>query len=147
MSAPLPADAAHAAASGPCASDHDALYRRIGMRIVPFLFVCYIVSILDRSNIGFAQLQMRQDLGLTDAMYSLGAVLFFVGYVLFEVPHKTRYIFHRVQDIRRDKHQRGSVKPQTAIPSGPVWCRHAIPASRQLHRYHPTLRWMRDPAR
>lgn len=86
MSAPLPADAAHAAASGPCASDHDALYRRIGMRIVPFLFVCYIVSILDRSNIGFAQLQMRQDLGLTDAMYSLGAVLFFVGYVLFEVP-------------------------------------------------------------
>lgn len=86
MSAPLPADAAHAAASGPRASDHDALYRRIGMRIVPFLFVCYIVSILDRSNIGFAQLQMRQDLGLTDAMYSLGAVLFFVGYVLFEVP-------------------------------------------------------------
>ncbi|WP_321890411.1 MFS transporter [Burkholderia cenocepacia] len=86
MSAPLPADAAHAAASGPHASDHDALYRRIGMRIVPFLFVCYIVSILDRSNIGFAQLQMRQDLGLTDAMYSLGAVLFFVGYVLFEVP-------------------------------------------------------------
>ena len=67
-------------------SADDALYRRIGMRIVPFLFVCYIVSILDRSNIGFAQLQMRQDLGLTDAMYSLGAVLFFVGYVLFEVP-------------------------------------------------------------
>ena len=53
---------------------------------MPFLFICYIVSILDRSNIGFAQLQMRQDLGLTDAMYSLGSVLFFVGYVLFEVP-------------------------------------------------------------
>ncbi|MCA8061867.1 MFS transporter [Burkholderia sp. AU38729] len=86
MSAPLQADAARAVASGIASTDDDALYRRIGARIVPFLFPCYIVSILDRSNIGFAQLQMRQDLGLTDAMYSLGAVLFFVGYVLFEVP-------------------------------------------------------------
>ncbi|WP_102817314.1 MFS transporter [Burkholderia ubonensis] len=90
MSAPLRAEAARGVASGAGAGDDApaaaALYRRIGARIVPFLFVCYIVSILDRSNIGFAQLQMRQDLGLTDAMYSLGAVLFFVGYVLFEVP-------------------------------------------------------------
>ena len=86
MSAPLQADAARAVASGIASTDDDALYRRIGARIVPFLFICYIVSILDRSNIGFAQLQMRQDLGLTDAMYSLGSVLFFVGYVLFEVP-------------------------------------------------------------
>ena len=86
MSAHLQADAAHPVASASRPSDNDALYRRIGVRIVPFLFICYIVSILDRSNIGFAQLQMRQDLGLTDAMYSLGAVLFFVGYVLFEVP-------------------------------------------------------------
>ncbi|EGC98314.1 permease of the major facilitator superfamily protein, partial [Burkholderia sp. TJI49] len=86
MSSPLRAEVARTVASGAGATEHDALYRRIGARIVPFLFVCYIVSILDRSNIGFAQLQMRQDLGLTDAMYSLGAVLFFVGYVLFEVP-------------------------------------------------------------
>ncbi|WP_431822665.1 MFS transporter [Burkholderia sp. F1] len=90
MSAPLQAEAARGVASSAGtdddAPDAAALYRRIGARIVPFLFVCYIVSILDRSNIGFAQLQMRQDLGLTDAMYSLGAVLFFVGYVLFEVP-------------------------------------------------------------
>ena len=89
MSAPLQAHATQAVASGAGSTDatgDDALYRRIGRRIVPFLFICYIVSILDRSNIGFAQLQMRQDLGLTDAMYSLGAVLFFVGYVLFEVP-------------------------------------------------------------
>jgi MFS family permease len=53
---------------------------------VPFLFICYIVSILDRSNIGFAQLKMKHDLNITDAMYSLGAVLFFVGYVAFEIP-------------------------------------------------------------
>ncbi|CAN0626415.1 putative metabolite transport protein NicT [Burkholderia multivorans] len=87
MSAPLQAEAARGSAPARDAAAPDAaLYRRITARIVPFLFICYIVSILDRSNIGFAQLQMRQDLGLTDAMYSLGAVLFFVGYVLFEVP-------------------------------------------------------------
>ncbi len=83
----LPAEAtlAHASASASAATNDALLFRKIAWRIVPFLFLCYIVSILDRSNIGFAQLQMRQDLGLTDAMYSLGAVLFFVGYVLFEV--------------------------------------------------------------
>lgn len=96
MSAPLQADAAQAVASGSRASDNDALYRRIGMRIVPFLFICYIVSILDRSNIGFAQLQMRQDLGLTDAMYSLGAVLFFVGYVFCEVTNMTHYVVMQI---------------------------------------------------
>jgi hypothetical protein len=66
----------------------EARYRRISVRGVPFLFVCYIVSILDRnnSNVGFAQIQMKHDLGFTDAMFSLGAVLFFVGNVLFAMP-------------------------------------------------------------
>jgi sugar phosphate permease len=87
MSAPIPAPALAVSHANPAADGSaDALYRRVSLRIVPFLFICYIVSILDRSNIGFAQLQMKQDLGITDAMYSLGAVLFFVGYVLFEVP-------------------------------------------------------------
>lgn len=64
----------------------DALYRKISRRIIPFLFVCYVVSFLDRINIGFAQLQLKQDLGFTDAMYGLGAGVFYIGYVLFEVP-------------------------------------------------------------
>ncbi|KGF80245.1 major facilitator transporter [Massilia sp. JS1662] len=64
----------------------DALYRKISRRIIPFLFICYVVSFLDRINIGFAQLQLKQDLGFTDAMYGLGAGMFYVGYVLFEVP-------------------------------------------------------------
>lgn len=69
------------------ASDADnALYRKISRRIIPFLFICYVVSFLDRINIGFAQLQMKQDLGFSDAMYGLGAAVFYVGYVLFEVP-------------------------------------------------------------
>jgi D-galactonate transporter len=64
----------------------DALFRKIAWRIIPFLFLCYVVSFLDRINIGFAQLQMKQDLGFSDAMYGLGAAVFYVGYVLFEVP-------------------------------------------------------------
>ncbi len=64
----------------------DALYRKVWLRIIPFLFICYVVSFLDRINIGFAQLQMKQDLGFSDAMYGLGAAVFYVGYVLCEVP-------------------------------------------------------------
>jgi len=64
----------------------DALYRKVSRRIIPFLFTCYVVSFLDRINIGFAQLQMKQDLGFSDAMYGLGAAVFYIGYVLFEVP-------------------------------------------------------------
>lgn len=64
----------------------DALYRKVTRRIIPFLFVCYVVSFLDRINIGFAQLQLKQDLGFSDAMYGLGAAVFYIGYVLFEVP-------------------------------------------------------------
>jgi D-galactonate transporter len=66
--------------------DDATLLRKIAWRIVPFLFFCYVVSFLDRINIGFAQLQMKHDLGFTDAMYGLGAAVFYIGYVLFEVP-------------------------------------------------------------
>jgi D-galactonate transporter len=67
------------------ASD-DLLYRKVAWRVIPFLFVCYVVSFLDRINIGFAQLQMKHDLGFSDAMYGLGAAIFYVGYVVCEVP-------------------------------------------------------------
>ncbi|GAC1315835.1 MAG: MFS transporter [Collimonas sp.] len=64
----------------------DALYRKVSMRILPFLFICYVISFLDRINIGFAQLHMQKDLGFSDAMYGLGAAVFYIGYVLCEVP-------------------------------------------------------------
>lgn len=64
----------------------DALYRKVSRRIIPFLFLCYVISFLDRINIGFAQLQMKQDLGFSDAMYGFGAAVFYIGYVLCEVP-------------------------------------------------------------
>ncbi|WP_408439132.1 MFS transporter [Paraburkholderia caffeinilytica] len=62
------------------------LYRKVTLRIVPYLFVAYVVAFLDRINIGFAQLQMKGDLGFSDAVYGLGAGVFFLGYFLLEVP-------------------------------------------------------------
>jgi ACS family tartrate transporter-like MFS transporter len=55
-------------------------------RLVPFLFVCYVVAYIDRVNIGFAATELQHDLGLNNAVYGLGAGLFFFGYCLFEIP-------------------------------------------------------------
>jgi D-galactonate transporter len=63
-----------------------ALYRKISWRLLPFLLICYIFAYLDRVNIGFAKLQMQSDLGFSDAVYGLGAGIFFLGYALFEIP-------------------------------------------------------------
>ncbi|MBI4886764.1 MAG: MFS transporter [Acidobacteria bacterium] len=68
-----------------------AIVRR---RLIPFMFLLYIVAYLDRINIGFAALQMNRDLGFGDAVYGLGAGVFFIGYVLFEVP--SNLVLHRV---------------------------------------------------
>ncbi len=68
------------------ASAVDATYRKVTLHLIPLLFVCYVAAYLDRINVGFAQLQMRQDLAFSDAVYGLGAGIFFVGYFLFEVP-------------------------------------------------------------
>ena len=62
------------------------LYNRVFWRIVPFLFLCYVVAFLDRVNVGFAKLQMAGQLGFSDAVYGFGAGIFFIGYFLFEVP-------------------------------------------------------------
>ena len=60
--------------------------RKVSWRIMPLLVICYIVAFLDRINIGYAQLQMKQTLPFSDAVYGLGAGIFFIGYFLFEVP-------------------------------------------------------------
>ncbi|MCX5443404.1 MULTISPECIES: MFS transporter [unclassified Streptomyces] len=64
----------------------NAVFRKVIRHIVPFLILCYVVSYLDRVNVGFAKLQMSEDLGFSEAAYGLGAGLFFIGYFLFEVP-------------------------------------------------------------
>ncbi len=64
----------------------DAVYRKITRRIIPILILGYIAAYLDRSNIGFARVQMLGDLGFTELAYGLGAGLFYLGYSVFEVP-------------------------------------------------------------
>lgn len=76
------------------AVQHAALYRRIVWRLVPFLFLCYLCAYLDRVNVGFAKLQMAQDLAFSETVYGLGAGIFFIGYFLFEVP--SNLLLHRI---------------------------------------------------
>ncbi|MGU3537925.1 MFS transporter [Methylobacterium sp. A54F] len=63
-----------------------ALYGRLLRRLIPFLLLCYVAAYLDRVNVGFAKLQMLNDLKFSETVYGLGAGVFFVGYALFEVP-------------------------------------------------------------
>ncbi|MEH7546853.1 MFS transporter, partial [Neobacillus vireti] len=60
--------------------------KKVTLRLIPFLFLCFTISILDRVNIGFAALQMNQDLGFSNAVFGFGAGIFFLGYFLLEVP-------------------------------------------------------------
>ena len=63
-----------------------AIVSKVTRRIVPYIFVCYIFNYLDRFNVSFAALQMSSDLGFSDMVYGLGASMFFIGYVFFEIP-------------------------------------------------------------
>ena len=60
--------------------------RKVTRRIIPFVFILYIVNYVDRANIGYAALQMNRELALTAEAFGLGAGVFFIGYFLFEVP-------------------------------------------------------------
>jgi MFS family permease len=64
----------------------DDVYRKVTRRFVPLLFVCYVFNYIDRTNIGFAQLQMKKDLGFSDAAYGMAAGVLFVSYTLFGLP-------------------------------------------------------------
>jgi ACS family tartrate transporter-like MFS transporter len=69
----------------PVSPERTALLK-VTRRLLPFLFVLYVVCFLDRVNLGFAALQMNRELGLSPAEFGFGAGIFFLGYVLFEVP-------------------------------------------------------------
>ncbi|WP_244438787.1 MFS transporter [Paraburkholderia dilworthii] len=66
--------------------DERVLVRKIAWRIIPFVFILYIISYLDRANIGYAALQMNRELALTSEAFGFAAGIFFIGYFLFEVP-------------------------------------------------------------
>ena len=70
----------------PADSFESQTYRKADVRLLPFLFLCYILAYLDRVNVGFAKLQMVKDLSLSDAAFATGAGIFFIGYFFFEVP-------------------------------------------------------------
>jgi D-galactonate transporter len=79
------------------AADRDKLeslaYAKVTWRLLPFLFLCYVAAYLDRVNVGFAKLQMLNDLHFSDTVYGLGAGIFFIGYFFFEVP--SNVLMHR----------------------------------------------------
>ncbi|MFK3818343.1 MFS transporter [Pseudomonas sp. NPDC089407] len=66
--------------------DEQATVRKVTLRIIPFMFLLYIVSYLDRANIGYAALEMNKELALTSEAFGFISGIFFIGYFLFEVP-------------------------------------------------------------
>ncbi|MFJ3371520.1 MFS transporter [Pseudomonas sp. NPDC086251] len=72
----------------------ESTFKKIMWRFMPLLFLCYVVSYLDRINVGFAKLTMLNDLSFSNAVYGLGAGIFFIGYFFAEVP--SNMILHRV---------------------------------------------------
>ncbi|MBF7144704.1 MULTISPECIES: MFS transporter [Pseudomonas] len=83
MSASLVSEGRGAAA---VADNEKALIAKVAWRLMPLIMVCYLFAFFDRINISFAKFQLQADLGLSNTAYGLGAGLFVVGYVLFEVP-------------------------------------------------------------
>ena len=71
----------------------DRTIGKLNRRIVLFAFICFIVNYLDRVNIGFAALHMNEDIGLTPYIFGIGAGIFFVGYLAFEIP--SNMMLHR----------------------------------------------------
>jgi MFS family permease len=63
-----------------------SVIRKVSLRLLPFLFTLYVVAYLDRVNVGFAALQMKSALRFSDPVYGFGAGIFFIGYLIFQVP-------------------------------------------------------------
>jgi D-galactonate transporter len=82
------------ASSADSASFESKTYAKVGRRLIPFLMLCYLGAYLDRVNVGFAKLQMLNDLRFSETIYGFGAGIFFLGYFLFEVP--SNVILHKV---------------------------------------------------
>ncbi|SMF99849.1 Nitrate/nitrite transporter [Burkholderia singularis] len=68
------------------AVSEQALMTKIARRLMPLLVIMFLIAFIDRQNVGFAKLQMVHALGMSESSYGLGASLFFIGYLLFEVP-------------------------------------------------------------
>ncbi|ATG20634.1 MFS transporter [Ralstonia pickettii] len=91
FASPLPGDES---ARADAATFESRTYAKVARRLIPFLMICYLGAYLDRVNVGFAKLQMLNDLRFSETVYGLGAGIFFLGYFLFEVP--SNVILHKV---------------------------------------------------
>ena len=73
--------------SGSDSSIHpDVVRRKVAWRVLPLVFLLYIVAYLDRANVGFAKLAMADDLKFSDEVFGLGFGIFFIGYLILEIP-------------------------------------------------------------
>ena len=102
-------------------AEGEKLLRRIMMRILPFIFACYVISYLDRTNVGFAAISMNKDLGLTATMFGWAAGLFFFGYFIFEIP--SNLLMQRFGAriwIARIMITWGLISMATAFATGPI---------------------------
>ena len=79
--------------------DKNAIYKRITLRLIPFIFICYLFNYLDRVNVGFAKLQMLDALKFSETVYGLGAGIFFIGYVLCGVPNQLAQLLYNVPPL------------------------------------------------
>src|ERR1700692_1803074 len=68
------------------AVDGRALYAKISWRLIPYMFLLYIVAYLGRVNVGFAAIDMQRDLHFSNTVYGTGAGIFFLGYALCDLP-------------------------------------------------------------
>ena len=75
-------------------SNLKSAYKKVTLKLIPFLFICYLFNYLDRVNVGFAKLQMLDALKWSETVYGLGAGIFFLGYVLSGVP--SNIVLHKV---------------------------------------------------
>ncbi|MBX8541932.1 MFS transporter [Pseudomonas cichorii] len=99
----------------------EKLLRRVMLRILPFIFLCYVISYLDRTNVGFAAISMNKDLGLTATMFGWAAGLFFFGYFIFEIP--SNLLMQRFGArvwIARIMITWGLISMATAFATGPI---------------------------
>jgi sugar phosphate permease len=102
-------------------AEDDRIIRKVTLRVVPFLMLCYVVAYLNRVNLSFAALQMNKDLGLTATAYGLGAGLFFITYCLCEIP--SNLLLHRYgasRWIARIMLSWGVIAVATAFIRGPI---------------------------
>jgi MFS family permease len=75
-----------AATASPDMAQDERLIHRVWWRIMPLVLVTYLVSVIDKMNVSFAKLQMVHQIGLTETAYGLASSLFFIGYLIFEIP-------------------------------------------------------------